>query len=122
MSDAASLGALPTWDLADLYPSPDGAELAADLDSYAEKASAFRAAFEGRVSALTGAELGAAIAEFEAVEEVLGRVMSYAHLRYAGDMSDPEIGKFYQSMQERVNGISTELLFFTLEINRIDEA
>lgn len=122
MPDSASLGPLPQWDLADLYPSPDGPELSADLDRSAEKAGAFRAALEGKVAGLSGGDLGAAIAEFEAIEEVLGRVMSYAHLRYAGDMSDPEIGQFYQSMQERVNGISTELLFFTLEINRIPEA
>src|SRR3546814_9417900 len=53
---------------------------------------------------------------------ILGRVMSYAHLTYAGNMSDPEIGRFYQSMQERVNAITTDLLFFVLEINRIEEA
>ncbi|MDF1793926.1 MAG: M3 family oligoendopeptidase [Thalassobaculaceae bacterium] len=121
MPDASTLGPLPQWDLADLYPSPDGPEISGDLDRSAEKAAAFRAALDGKVSGLSGADLGAAIAEFEAIEEVLGRIMSYAHLRYAGDMSDPEIGKYYQSMQERVNGISTELLFFTLEINRISE-
>jgi oligoendopeptidase F len=120
MPDAA-LGPLPEWDLADLYPSHDGPEITGDLDRSDERAKAFRAAFEGKVASLTGAELGAAIAEYEEIEEVLGRVMSYAHLRYATDMSDPAVGKFYQSMQERVNAISTELLFFTLEINRIDE-
>lgn len=121
MPDAASIGPLPQWDLADLYPSPDGPELAGDIERSAEKAGAFRASLEGKVAGLSGGDLGAAIAEYEAIEEVLGRIMSYAHLRYAGDMSDPEIGKFYQSMQERVNGISTELLFFTLELNRIPE-
>ncbi|MFX4220540.1 MAG: M3 family oligoendopeptidase [Thalassobaculum sp.] len=121
MPDAASIGPLPQWDLADLYPSPDGPELAGDLERSAEKAGSFRASLEGKVADLSGGDLGRAIAEYEAIEEVLGRIMSYAHLRYAGDMSDPEIGKFYQSMQERVNGISTELLFFTLELNRIPE-
>ncbi|WP_420562800.1 M3 family oligoendopeptidase [Thalassobaculum sp.] len=122
MPDASTLGPLPQWDLADLYPSPDGPELSGDLERSTEKAKSFRASLEGKVAGLTGADLAAAIAEYEAIEEVLGRIMSYAHLRYAGDMSDPEIGKFYQSMQERVNAISTELLFFTLEINRIAEA
>ena len=122
MPDASTLGPLPQWDLADLYPSPDGPELAGDLERSADKAKSFRASLEGKVAGLSGADLAAAIAEYEAIEEVLGRIMSYAHLRYAGDMSDPEIGKFYQSMQEKVNAISTELLFFTLEINRIAEA
>ncbi len=121
MPDASPLGPLPQWDLADLYPSPDGPEITGDLARSAERAKAFRAVHEGKVATLDGAGLGAAIAEYEAIEEVLGRIMSYAHLRYAGDMSDPEIGKFFQSMQERVNAISTELLFFTLEINRIAE-
>jgi len=121
MPDAATLGPLPQWDLADLYPSPDGPEITGDLDRSLEAAKSFRASLEGKVATLSGADLGAAIVEYERIEEVLGRVMSFAHLRYAGDMSDPEIGKFYQSMQERVNAISTELLFFTLEINRIAE-
>ena len=56
------------------------------------------------------------------MQEVLGRIMSYAQLVHAGNMTDPEIGRFYQTMQERVTDISTELLFFTLEMNRLDDA
>ena len=119
---AADLGPLPSWDLADLYPGPDSPELARDLDRVEADAKAFRARHEGKVAGLPGTDLGRAIAAYEVMDEVLGRVMSYAHLLYAGDMSDPEIGRFFQSMQERVNAISTELLFFVLEINRIEEA
>jgi oligoendopeptidase F len=36
-------------------------------------------------------------------------------------VSDPEIGRFYQTLQEEVTAISTEILFFTLEINRIED-
>ena len=119
---AADLGPLPSWDLADLYPGPDSPELARDLERCEADAKAFRDRHAGKVAAMSGTDLGRAIAAYEAMDEILGRVMSFAHLTYAGDMSDPNIGKFYQSMQERVNAISTELLFFTLEINRIEEA
>ncbi len=119
---AADLGPLPSWNLGDLYPGPDSPELAGDLERCEADAKAFRARHEGQVAAMSGTDLGRAIAAYETMDEVLGRVMSYAHLLYAGDMSDPEIGRFFQSMQERVNAISTELLFFALEINRIDEA
>jgi len=37
-------------------------------------------------------------------------------------MTDAETGRFFQNMQEKVNSISTELLFFTLELNRIADA
>jgi len=119
---AADLGPLPSWNLGDLYPGPDSPELAGDLERCEADAKAFRERHEGKVAAMPGTDLGRAIAAYETMDEILGRVMSYAHLLYAGDMSDPEIGRFFQSMQERVNAISTELLFFALEINRIDEA
>jgi oligoendopeptidase F len=48
--------------------------------------------------------------------------MSYAELTRAGNVADPEIARFFQTMHERINAISTELLFFTLELNRIDDA
>ncbi len=116
------LGALPTWNLADLYVDPKSPALAADLTRCASEAAAFRKRYEGRLAALDGAELGDAIHAYEAIQETLGRASSYAQLLYSGDMTDAEIGRFYQTVQERATDISTELVFFTLELNRIDEA
>ena len=122
MTDAAILGPLPEWDLVDLYPGRDDPRILEDLGACEERARSFRGAFEGKVADMTGSDLGKAVAAYEEMDEILGRVMSFAHLLYAADMSDPEIGRFFQSMQERVNAISTDLLFFTLEINRIEQA
>ena len=117
-----ALGRLPEWDLSDLYPGPQSAELAAELDHAAAAAADFRDRYRGRLAALDGAALGAAVADYERLQETLGRVSSYAQLVHAGDMADPEVGKFYQGMQERVTDISAETLFFTLELNRLDDA
>ncbi|MCH8925692.1 MAG: M3 family oligoendopeptidase [Proteobacteria bacterium] len=116
------LGALPSWDLGDLYPGPDSARLNGDLERCESEAKDFRARYEGRLAGLDGAALGAAIAVYEAIQETLGRVSSYAQLVYAGDMSDPAIGRFYQTMQERTTDISAEILFFTLELNRLGDS
>ena len=118
----AVLGTLPQWNLNDLYPGRDSAELRRDLERSERDAAAFRNQYEGKLATLSGAALGGAITAYERLQDTLGRIMSYASLVYAGDMSDPEIGRFFQNMQERVNAISTVLLFFTLEINRIDDA
>src|SRR5262247_1415402 len=115
------LGPLPEWNLADLYPGRDSPQLAADLQRMAAEAKAFRQRFQGKLAGLDGAALGGAVASYEALQETLGRIMSYAQLVHAGDMTDPEIGRFYQTMQERVTDISTELLFFRLELNRLDD-
>ena len=119
---ATPLGDLPNWDLTDLYPAPDSRELQDDLSRMEAESSDFRERFMGRLGEIDGDGLGKAIATFEAIEETMGRIMSYAQLVYSGNVSDPETGKFYQTMQERVNAISAGLLFFRLEINEIDDA
>ncbi len=118
----ADLGALPEWDLGDLYPGRTSPELADDLAVAEKEAEDFNTRYQGRVGDLDGTALGRAIAEYEAMDDRLGRIMSFAHLSYAGDMSDSEIGRFFQGIQERITAITTKLLFFTLELNRIDDA
>jgi oligoendopeptidase F len=116
------LGNLPEWRLADLYDGMDCPRLKADLDGAETDAAAFETAHAGTLAGLDGAALGRAVAEYERIDEVLSRAASYAQLVHSGDMSDPEIGRFYQSVVERVTDISANLLFFTLELNRLEEA
>lgn len=124
MAEAAQseLGVLPEWNLSDLYPGPDSEALSKDLHKLAEDAKAFREQYAGRIVGLDGTDLGRAIQAYERMDEIMGRIMSYAYLVYAGDMSSAENGRFFQSMQEKVNAAGTDLLFLTLEINRIAEA
>ena len=125
-ADAASsqqhMEDLPTWDLRDLYSAPDSVAVEADFAKADEAARAFAASHQGRLSAMPGSTLAAAIAEYERIEELLGRLASYAQLLFAGDSSNAEIGRFYQTVSERVTTISSHLLFFSLELNRLDDA
>jgi oligoendopeptidase F len=116
------VGPLPEWDLADLYPGRDSPELRRDLAALAAAAASFQAHCRGRLAGLAGAELGAAIAEYERLQEIAGRIMSYAELLRSGNVADPEIARFYQTMHEQINRVSTDLLFFALELNRIEDA
>ncbi len=115
-------GGLPTWDLSDLYDGIESSALAGDLSAAQERATDFRARYAGTLAALSASELAEALRRYEAIEEILGRVMSFAQLLFSGDSSDATIARFYQSMSERVTEITTDLLFFTLELNRLDEA
>src|SRR5260370_40140404 len=76
--EGTPLGPLPEWDLADLYPGRDSPELAGDLAALAADAAAFRDRVQGRLAELSGAELGAAVAGYERVQEKTGRIMGYA--------------------------------------------
>ncbi len=123
-TDTGASGAetLPVWNLADLYPGRDSKPLKRDLDDVEADATQFRERYAGKTAELGGDALAGAVAAYEAIGETLGRIMSFAYLEYAGNVSDPETGRFFQSMQERVNTISAQLIFFTLEINLIADA
>jgi oligoendopeptidase F len=120
-SDRAELGALPEWNLADLYPAPDSSALRRDLERADRDTQSFAQKWQGRLADLPGAELAAAIADYEALSDLLGRVGSYASLYYVGDTTDPARQKFYGDINQRLNELTTRLIFFELELNRIDD-
>jgi len=115
-------GALPAWDLSDLYGGPADPALEADLARAENEGKAFAKAYSGKLATLGGDRLAEAIAAYERIEEVLGRVMSFASLTFAADAQNAANGRFLQTMQERVTDISAHLLFFTLELNRLEDA
>ena len=113
--------ALPKWDLNDLYAGVEAPEIELDLKDAEARARAFQAAYQGRLVGLDGAGLAAAIVEYEGLLEIVYRIMSFAQLLHATHTTDAEVGRFYQTLQERVNAITTETLFFTLELNAVDD-
>ena len=113
---------LPHWDLSHLYDGPDAPALQADLSAAEGRAKAFAEAYAGKLAGLDGGVFAVAIQEYEAITEILHRAMSYGQLLFTVNTSDAEVGRFYQTLNERITQISTETLFFTLEINRLDEA
>jgi oligoendopeptidase F len=118
----AMLGELPTWKLEDLYSSPTGPDLDADLKRAAADADAFAKDYEGKVASLDGKALGGAVARFETLSELMGRIGSYAQLYYAQNMADPERGRFSQNVSEALTDIGTKLVFFRLELNKLEDA
>ena len=122
MTAQPDLGPLPEWNLADLYASPEDAKFAADLKRGESLARAFADEYRGKLASLGGAELAQALKDYEALSDLLGRVGSYSQLHYVGDTTDAARGKFYGDVNAKLTEISTLLLFFELELNRIDDA
>jgi oligoendopeptidase F len=104
----------------------DAPEVKRDLDWADSECAAFEETYKGKLVAMAhgpkaGRELAAAIKRYEAIEDLLGRLISYADLVYSGDTSDPTRTKFYGDVQERITAASSHVLFFTLELNRIED-
>jgi oligoendopeptidase F len=123
----ARLGRLPEWNLADLYPGIDAPEVKRDLARADADCVAFAEAYKGKLadiaaSPTAGRALAEAVKRYEAIDDLLGRLISFAGLVRAADTIDPTRAKFYGDVQERITAASSHLLFFTLELNRIDDA
>ena len=121
----AKLGNLPEWNLNDLYAGMDDPALQRDLAAGDAECAAFEGAFRGKLADLAaggGKALAEAVKRYEAIEDRLGRLYSYASLLYAGATTDPARAKFYGDVRERITNASIHLLFFTLELNRVNDA
>src|ERR1700737_3236524 len=118
---------LPEWNLTDLYSSIDAPEVARDLAKMDTECVAFETDYKGKLAEQTAGEgggkwLAEAVRRYEAVDDLAGRLGSYAGLVHAGDSVDPAISKFYGDVSGAVTARSGHLLFFALEPNRVDDA
>ena len=116
------LGNLPEWDLSDLYSSQDAPELARDLKWLDGECAAFAKDYEGKLAQLDAQAMLDCVLRNERINAIAGRIMSFAGLRYYQLTIDDDRTKFMSDMQENITNFTTPLVFFTLELNRIDDA
>src|ERR1700687_2688964 len=117
---------LPEWNLADLYSGIDAPQVTRDLGKMDAECVAFETDYKGKLAEETakpdgGKWLAEAVRRYEAIDDLAGRLSSYAGLIHAGDSVDPAISKFYGDVSERLTNASVHLLFFALELNRVDD-
>ncbi|MDX2264683.1 MAG: M3 family oligoendopeptidase [Hyphomicrobiales bacterium] len=116
---------MPAWDLSDLYRAPDSPDFTRDMAAAADDAHAFAARYQGKLAGILASEGGQGlltpVQAFEAMQDRLGRIGSYAYLHYVTDTADAARAKFFGDVQQRLTDIGVQLLFFTLELNRLDD-
>jgi oligoendopeptidase F len=104
-----------SWDLEPLLDGEGEAGVERRLDEALKRSRAFAERYAGRLGELDGAALAEAMGELGEVYELVGRVGTYAGLRFSTDTADPANGALLQKVQERETAIETTLLFFDLE-------
>jgi oligoendopeptidase F len=102
------------WDLSALYENESA--LDADLNDARSRGIGFENVYKGRLKELHVNEFLESIREYEAIQEKLGRIMTYAYLKFA---TDSENGAFLAKYQQEQSRISEHLLFFELEFNKL---
>ncbi|MEG8098991.1 M3 family oligoendopeptidase [Candidatus Liberibacter brunswickensis] len=125
ISSKQNIGNLPRWNLKDLYPSIDSKEILRDLELIKNESLAFKTRWKDNLKNATSNKrcngLGAAIAEYEKIIELTERIYSYAFLLYSCGLSDDKIRRFYQNIEEKISEFKKTVMFFKLEINRLDD-
>ncbi len=120
-ADAGDLGDLPEWDLSDLYSGPDAPELTRDLTALDTACASFAADYEGKLAGLDAAQMLDCIHRYEDIDRLAGRIMSFAGLRYYQNTTDAPRVKLMSDLQDKITGMTTPLVFFSLEFNRIPD-
>jgi oligoendopeptidase F len=116
-----NLGDLPEWDLSDLYTSEDAPELKRDLDWLEKACASFAVDYEGKLEGLDAAGLLDCVLRNEKINQIAGRIMSFAGLRYYQQTTDAGRAKFMSDAQEKITNFTTPLVFFTLELNKLPD-
>jgi oligoendopeptidase F len=112
---------LPVWNLKDFYPEINSPEVVRDIAQAIDSAKNFQDKYKGKLANLTASELGQAIEQYEEISELSQKIGSYAYLVYATDVTDPTNTTFFQNTSEKLNQASSELIFFSLELNLISD-
>ncbi|NNE89455.1 MAG: M3 family oligoendopeptidase [Silicimonas sp.] len=115
------LGDLPEWDLSDLYTSPDAPEFKRDMDWLEQACASFAEDFEGKLAGLDAAAVLDCVLRYEKIDMIAGRIMSFIGLRYYQITTDDARAKAMSDAQDKITTFTTPLVFFTLEVNRIED-
>ena len=118
---SAELGQLPDWNLNDLYTSTDAKELVNDLNWLEKECDEFAKNYEGKLKFLSADEMLKCVVRNEKISSISGRIISYAGLLYYQKTTDADRAKFLSDMQEKITIFTTKLVFFSLEINNLDD-
>jgi len=119
--NSAMLGDLPEWNFDDLYPGEKSPELKKDLNWLANETASFEEDYKGKLAEADPDSFLKIINRYEAIQNVAGRIMSFAGLKYQQLTTDPDRATFLADMQDKVTDASAHLIFFTLELNSMDE-
>ncbi len=111
----------PSWDLSDFYSSTKDKKIAADIKKIALESEKFVKDFAGKIVKSDAKKLVEAIKKYEEVCELIGKVSCYSQLLYASDLSNQNYISFYQNTTEKLSEYESKLVFFTLELNQIDD-
>lgn len=112
---------MPEWDLSEYYKGTDDTQIDKDIKKYAQLAAAFAKKYKGKVAALDAKAFVAALKEIEDISKLGSKLGGFAYLNSTTRLMDAKASALYQKVSEALSEAGTDLLFFGLEYNKMDE-
>ena len=109
------------WNLGDLYAGIDDPAFANDQVEVLERAQSFATQYRGRIAELDATEFLALLKEYEAIQDMAGKIGSFAYLLWSTNTQDAAYGKTVQSTNELGSKLSQYMVFFRVEWLALDE-
>ena len=122
LKEQNQLGEMPVWDLSDLYSSASAKEIVKDLKSVEQLSESFASKYEKKLSTLSATEMLICLRSQEKITGLMGRLMSFAALRYYQMTTDVSRTKLLSDIQDKITQLSAKIIFFSLEFNTLDES
>ena len=122
LKEQSQLGEMPVWDLSDLYSSASAKEIVKDLKSVEQLSESFASKYEKKLSTLSATEMLICLRSQEKITGLMGRLMSFAALRYYQMTTDVSRTKLLSDIQDKITQLSAKIIFFSLEFNTLDES
>ena len=107
---------LPNWNLKDFYLSIDDKQIEKDLELFKNFTLNFSNKYKDKLLSFA-LDFEEIVKEYEDGNELGDKLGNYAFLIYATNMNDQKTVQFYQGINEKLTEISSNLIFFTNEIN-----
>ena len=107
---------LPNWNLKDFYLSIDDKQIEKDLELFKNFTLNFSNKYKDKLLSFA-LDFEEIVKEYEDGNELRDKLGNYAFLIYATNMNDQKTVQFYQGINEKLTEISSNLIFFTNEIN-----
>ena len=122
LKEQSQLGEMPVWNLSDLYSSASAKEIVKDLKSVEQLSESFASKYENKLSTLSATEMLICLKSQEKITRLMGRLMSFAALRYYQMTTDVSRTKLLSDIQDKITQLSAKIIFFSLEFNTLDES
>ena len=103
------------WDLSDLYSSNEDPQLAKDKKDILKEADTFSVHYKGRVAELGAAKFKEMLRAYEALQDKVGKIGSFAYLQWSTDTGNASYGKLVQEANELSSELSQKLVFLNVE-------